>query len=413
MSGWLPLTIARRFRKAKQRNRFISFISASSTLGIGLGVAVLILILSVMNGFDQALRNELLSVVPHIEYRAVEPPLRDWQTLRTDLAQREGVEAAAPFISFNAMLERHNQLKAASVRGIDLDEELQVSAIERYLLPEPAATLVDNDIWLGAGLAAALQLAVGDTVLVMVPKMNSSGRWQAPSKRLMTVKRLIKMGGQLDEALAMISLDTAREMVGWQQGVQGIRLMVTDVMEAPTLSRRIGFSLDQYLYIDDWTRSQGHLYQDIQLVRSIVYLVLSLVIAVASFNIVSTLVMEVQDKQGEIAILQTMGAKPSTIMAIFVFQGSLNGVLGAVAGAVVGVLLCKLLPLLSQLLEQIRGQKLLDGEIYFIDHLPVLIQPSDVAIAVAVAICASVLATLYPAWRATRVAPATVLGHCN
>ncbi|RCU52583.1 lipoprotein-releasing ABC transporter permease subunit LolE [Corallincola holothuriorum] len=407
----LALWIAFRFSRARQRNRFISFISASSTFGIALGVMVLITLLSAMNGFEQALKDRLLSVVPHGEVTAVREPIVDWKSLSASAIADPAVVAAAPFVKFNAMLERGGKMKAIESRGVDLDYELDVSDIGAYLLPEPADTLVDNELWLGKTIADELSLAVGDKVMMLIPTLDPQMRMKPPKRKMFVVKRLIQMGGELDASAALISIDTAAELSGWQGGVQGIRFKFGDVMAAPRLVRNAAYEMAHYLYISDWTRTQGHLYSDIQLVRGIVYMVLTLVIAVASFNIVSTLVLAVQDKQSEIAILKTMGTTDAMVMKIFILQGLFNGVLGSLIGAGLGVLIASSLGQIAQGVERLLGHKLLDAEIYFIDFLPSLLSISDVVFTVIVAIALSLLATLYPAWKASKILPANVLGQ--
>ncbi|GAA5217552.1 lipoprotein-releasing ABC transporter permease subunit LolE [Corallincola platygyrae] len=407
----LALWVAFRFSRARQRNRFISFISASSTMGIALGVMVLITLLSAMNGFEQALKDKLLSVVPHGEVTAVRDPITDWYSYAGPLLSDPAYVAAAPFVKFNAMLERGGKMRAIEARGVDLDYEFGVSGIDQYLLPEPASTLVEDELWLGVGIAEHLGVDVGDKVMMLIPTLDPEMKMRPPERKLFTVKRLISMGGEMDARAALISIKTASELGGWDRGVQGIRFKFADVMQSPALIRAAAYEMPHYLYISDWTRTQGHLYSDIQLVRGIVYLVLTLVIAVASFNIVSTLVLAVQDKQSEIAILKTMGSSNGMIMRVFMFQGLFNGLLGSVIGSVLGVLLAGSLGDIAKFVESLTGQKLLDPEIYFIDFLPSLLQPSDVLATAIVAVVLSLLATLYPAWTASKVQPASVLGQ--
>lgn len=409
MSLLLALQIARRFRQSKQRNRFISFISASSVVGIALGVAATILLLGVMNGFEGALRDRLLTLLPHIQYRAIEPPMLDWQQRSRLIQQHPQVQGVAPFIRFAAMVERRGQLRALELRGIDPRYEERVSSLLQFVQPNTATALASEQIWLGSGVAEALGVGVGERVIVHVPQL-SDGEMSKPQRRIFTVTATVHMGGQFDETLALIHIDDARALAGWEAGVQGIQVKVGDVLHASALSREIGRLLPSPMYVEDWTRAQGHLYEDIQLVRSIIELVALLVITVASFNIVATLVMTVEEKQAAIAVLRTCGARRRLVMAIFMLQGAISGVIGTVAGVLLGLTLAFALPLAVDAWVALSGEQVLDPKIYFVDTLPVAVTAQDVLLAVVVALLASVLATLYPAWKATRVAPALVLG---
>lgn len=411
----LPLSafIAYRFVRAKQRNRFISFISASSTIGITLGVAVLIIILSAMNGFETQLRERLLAVIPHVEFSMVSEPISDWQQLAIDAQQHPRVKGVAPFIRFSAMLERGRSLKPLEVRGVDPNWESRVSAWTEYVTPSTASRFnAPYQLLLGRLLADDLGLTVGDRVLMMVPQLDrNNDKLRAPKRQVFTLTGIVDTGGQYDAQIGYISMADAQKLTGIEEGVQGLRLKLADVMLAPMIAREVGYGLTHHLYIRDWTRSHGHLYNDIQLVRSIVYLVLALVVGVASFNIVSTLVMAVRDKQGEIAILKTMGAGRRLIIGVFVFQGALTGISGALFGSVLGCVVAKNLSAIAAWIEQLMGRKLLDETVYFIDFIPSELHQQDVVLAVVLAIATSLLATLYPAWRAAKIEPASVVGQ--
>lgn len=410
MNWALAWQIARRFRRSKQRNRFISFISASSVVGIAVGVAATILLLGVMNGFEGALKDRLLTLLPHIQYRAIHPPIDDWQQVASRLQAHPQVEGVAPFIRFSAMVERRGQLRALELRGIDPVFEQRVSGLFNFLQPGDAPPLASEQLWLGSGIAEALGVSAGDRVIVHLPRFSEDGELGTPQRQLFTVTATIHMGGQFDDTLALIHLDDARRLAGWKEGVQGVQVKIEDVLRASALSREIGRNLTAPMYVEDWTRSQGHLYDDIQMVRTIIQLVAVLVIVVASFNIVATLVMTVEEKQSAIAVLRTCGARRRLIMAIFMLQGLLGGIIGTIAGVIAGLLLAAGLPLAVETWVALTGKELLDPQIYFVDTLPVAVQVADVLIAIGAALTASTLATLYPAWKATRIAPALVLG---
>ncbi|NTS77654.1 lipoprotein-releasing ABC transporter permease subunit LolE [Catenovulum sp. SM1970] len=400
-----------RYARSSSKNRFIRFISASSIIGIALGCGVLILVLSAMNGFEHELKNRLLSVVPHVEYTAVENEgLQNWQAVAKQVKTHPSVEAIAPFVKFNGMLQQGEKIKPVAVSGIDWQFEKEVSDLANYLAVNELNQFVDHGgMLLGAGLAESLNVKVGDSIELLVPKISATGKLAAPKVIRLSVAGIFKLGGQLDYLQAYIPLNKAKEIGGWQQGVQGLRLKVNQVFDAPYVARQVGYDLPYYVYISDWTREYGHLYNDIQLVRTVMYLILTLVIAVACFNIVSTLVMAVNERAGDIAILRTMGATQASIIKSFTLQGLYNGLIGVFWGTSLGVLATLYLSDLIGALESALGMQFLSGDVYFIDFLPTQLQVQDVILTVVVAIIMSTLATLYPAFRASRLQPAQVL----
>ncbi|MFT4929835.1 MAG: lipoprotein-releasing system permease protein [Phenylobacterium sp.] len=414
----LSLYISTRYRKAKLKNRFISFIALSSTLGIALGVATLIIALSVMNGFQRELVNRLLSIVPHIEYTVVDKPIYDWKRKLDAIVLNPQINAAAPFIPLKGMVQKGISLHGIEIRGVDIDAEKQVSDINQYMTLGDWDNLgqqlgqQQNGIILGAGIAEKLGVTMGEHIQVMLPQIDPEFKLKPPKYANLTVTGIFKMGGQLDFSLGYISLENARQLIGLEQGaVQGFRLHIKDVFAAETLAREVGMTLTDTVYMISWFRSQGHLYNDIQLVRFIMYLVLFIVISVASFNIVSTLVMAVKEKQSDIAILKTMGASDQTIIMTFVFQGLANGIKGIFFGAVTGVLVALYIPEIFKWIEQLRGTQFLQADVYFIDFIPSQLMWQDVAVAVGIALVASLVATLYPSRQATKIEPAVILGQ--
>ncbi|CAM5224207.1 lipoprotein-releasing ABC transporter permease subunit [Alishewanella longhuensis] len=404
--------LARRYRSTRHTSGFIRFISASSTLGIGLGVAILILALSVMNGFELALKQRLLSVIPHVELEAVENKLTDWQVKVSSLASVEGVTAGAPYIKANGMLRRGTEVKAVQLRGIALDYERNISDFAAYLQSGSIAALTDEQLVLGSGVAAELALEVGDTVQLMLPRFTEDGRLASYSNRVLTVTGIINLGGQLDYSQAWMDIDALAAYLNMPQGtVQGLAFRLDDIFAAPVMARTLGPLLGDYVYMRNWFSSQGHVYQDIQMVRAILYLVLALVIAVACFNIVATLVMAVREKESDIAILLTMGMKPTALIKTFMLLGWLNGLVGTLGGAIVGVLLATFIEPIFAFVTLLLGKSVLDPSIYFIDFVPSLLQWQDIVITVSLALVLSLVSTLYPAFRASRVDPARVLGQ--
>ncbi len=421
----LSLFLAFRYVKARQIGGFASFISASSTIGIALGVMVLIIVLSAMNGFEKALADRLLSIIPHGEVIGVHKPIVNWQDKISRISSHPQVIAAAPVVKLTGMMQNKNELKSLEIRGVEQHLELQVSDINEYLVAgswdalyqvnttNPAGVIV------GSGIAKKLGVVVGDKVQLLLPVIPSanqqgklSSKFPAPKKLHLTIVGIFNFGGIIDDTLAYISLTQAQNMMGLAlDTAQGIRISVTDVFEAANITREVAYSLDHYVYMYNWTSSQGHLYNDIQLVRMVMFIVMVLVIGVASFNIVSTLIMVVNEKRGDIAILKTMGASSATVMTTFVVQGMVNGILGCLSGAVLGVLIALNLTEIFSVIERLLGVTFLSGDIYFIDYLPTHLNHSDVIITVSVALVMSTVATIYPAWRATKVNPAQVLGQ--
>lgn len=415
MSQMLSFWVGWRFYRARQSNRFISFISFASTAGIALGVAVLITVLSAMNGFEQELEQRFLGVVPHGELIGVNEPIQDWQQIAKDAQLIEGIEATAPFVRLQGLIQKPGGFQGLSVIGIDPTFEVNVSNIADFMTDKSWQALMQNsnNIVLGRGLAESLSLKVGDSISLYTPdfaaRQQESKRIGSAKSHRFVVAGIFDIGGELDTTTAYIPLAYGAKILGLSDGVSGVRIKVDDVFAAPRLIRNLGYSQQQYMYLSDWTRTQGHLYQDIQLVRTIMYLVLALVIAVACFNIVSTLVMAVRDKQSEIAILLTMGMAKITVMGIFIVQGALNGLLGCAIGGVLGVGVASNLSVIASTIERALGIQLLSADIYFIDFLPSQLYWQDVVLVVSLAFVMSLISTLYPAWKASQTLPARAL----
>ncbi|WP_199611731.1 lipoprotein-releasing ABC transporter permease subunit LolE [Flocculibacter collagenilyticus] len=411
--------LARKFINGKHENGFIGFISKSSTLGIALGVAVLIIALSVMNGFQRELVNRLLSFVPHVELIAVEQPIDNWESKLAIIENHPQVLAAAPLIKLTGMLQKGEKLKALEIRAIVPEFEQRVSSIKPYIISGDFSSISSKynsdenaGIVIGQLLAKELNIDVGDEVQLLLPNKSSTKKLLSPKLARFKVSAIFRLGGQLDGGLAYINLNQARALVGIPaDAVSGIRLKINDVFNAPIIAREIGLNLNHYVYLMDWLRTHGHLYQDIMLVKTIMYIALTLVIAVACFNIVSTLVMTVKEKQSEIAILKTMGIKDIQITLAFMFVGMINALMGIVIGIAFGILLTLNLTNIFKWLEQLSGETFLKQDVYFIDFIPVELQIADVLIVPVIALVLALLATLYPARVATKADPATVLGQ--
>lgn len=414
----LSIYLGLRYIRGKQQSGFGAFISASSTLGIALGVMVLIIGLSAMNGFERALAEKLLSVVPHGELISVRQRLSDWRKTVQQVEQHPNVIAAAPIIKIQGMMQKKSQLKFVELRGVDMTLERNVSAIPQYMSQGKWNNLaIENGVIIGSGVAKKLGVSLGDNLQMLFSSgPNKKGMNQTLGslvKRNMTVVGIFNFGGELDASQAYISLEQAANILNYESlQAQGVRLKIDQLFDATRIANEAALPLNEIVYIYDWTMSHGHLYYDIQLVRMVMFIVIFLVIGVASFNIVSTLIMAVNEKQSDIAILITMGAKPITIMLTFIFQGLINGINGCLIGGFFGVLIANNLTAIITTIEQVFEIKMLSGDVYFINYLPSYVEPGDVVTTILTALLMSLLATIYPALRATHIEPAKILGQC-
>ncbi|WP_429194265.1 lipoprotein-releasing ABC transporter permease subunit LolE [Aeromonas veronii] len=409
----LPLFLGLRYSRSRRRNGFIAFISASSLIGIALGVIALILGLSAMNGFERELKDRVLSVVPQGELDAVERPLPDWPRLRDYLLAQPGVEAAAPVIRLNGLLEHGSALKGVQLRAVLPDLEANLSDAGKYMTGRGLRELQPGErgVILGKTIADKLGVKVGDSVALLLPQGGDQAGIKNPRREALTVVGLLEIGGQLDGLLGFMHLADAQGITGMGSDVEGFSLRVSDVLNAQNITIAAAQQFPHHVYIRSWMNSQGYLYQDIQMVRTVMYVVMLMVVAVACFNIVSTLVMAVNEKRSEIAILKTMGASPGQIRLTFVIQGMVNGVAGALLGALLGGLLSSKLTQILGVIEKLIGHRFLNPDIYFIDFLPTELHVQDLLIVTGAAILMSLVATLYPAWRASGLVPSRELGH--
>ncbi|MBT9433482.1 lipoprotein-releasing ABC transporter permease subunit LolE [Candidatus Sodalis endolongispinus] len=407
----LSLQIALRFSRGRRRGGMVSLISVISTIGIALGVAVLIIGLSAMNGFERELNNRILAVVPHGEIEPVDPPFADWQGVLRRIIHVPGILAAAPYLNFTGLVERDDKLQAIQVKGVDPALEMRLSALPRY---------VQNNAWsrfqagqqqiiVGKGVSDTLKVKSGDCLTIMIPNSDPQMKLLQPKRIRLQVSGILTLNGQLDHSFAMVPLADAQRYLQRGEDVGGIAIKVSDVFNANKLVRDAGEVTNAYVKIRSWIGTYGYMYRDIQMIRAIMYLAMVLVIGVACFNIVSTLVMAVKDKSADIAILRTLGAKDDLTRAIFIWYGLLAGLTGSVIGAAVGVLMALNLTTLVKGLERVLGHRLLSGDIYFIDFLPTELYWVDVTSVLATALLLSLLASWYPARRASRIDPALVL----
>ncbi|WKV50551.1 MULTISPECIES: lipoprotein-releasing ABC transporter permease subunit LolE [Dickeya] len=407
----LSLLVGLRFSRGRRRSGMVSLISVISTLGIALGVAVLIVGLSAMNGFERELNNRILAVVPHGEIEAVNQPFRDWQPLLPKIERVPGVAAAAPYVSFTGLLENGASLKAIQFKGVDPEQELKLSALPQFVQDNAWSRFHAGaqQVIIGKGVADALGVKNGDWVTVMIPNSDPQMKLLQPKRIRLQVAGILQLSGQLDHSLALVPLADAQQYLELGDGITGIAIKAQDVFAAQKLVRDAGEAINVYVYIRSWIGTYGYMYRDIQMVRTIMYLAMVLVIGVACFNIVSTLVMAVKDKSGDIAVLRTLGAGDGLIRAIFVWYGLLAGLLGSVVGTVLGIVVTLQLTPIIRGLEALTGHRFLSGDIYFIDFLPSELHMLDVIIVLATSLVLSLIASWYPARRASRIDPARIL----
>ncbi|HBI11046.1 MAG TPA: lipoprotein-releasing system transmembrane subunit LolE [Franconibacter pulveris] len=407
----LSLLIGLRFSRGRRRSGMVSLISIISTIGIALGVAVLIVGLSAMNGFERELNNRILAVVPHGEIEPVNQPWNGWGDVLQRVEKVKGVAAAAPYINFTGLVESGVNLRAIQVKGVDPQQEKRLSALPNFVQNNAWQSFKagEQQIILGKGVADALKVKQGDWISIMIPNADAAHKLLQPKRVRLHVAGILQLSGQLDHSFAMIPMQDAQQYLEMGDSVTGIAIKVNDVFNANKLVRDAGEVTNAYVYIKSWIGTYGYMYRDIQMIRAIMYLAMVLVIGVACFNIVSTLVMAVKDKSSDIAVLRTLGAKDGLIRAIFVWYGLLAGLLGSVSGVVVGVLASWQLTGIIRFLETLLGHHFLSGDIYFIDFLPSELHWLDVVYVLVTALLLGLLASWYPARRASRIDPARVL----
>lgn len=409
----LSLFVGLRYTAAKRRNHFISFISLVSMLGLTLGVAVLILVLSVMNGFDRELRQRILGMVPHATISSYQGEITDWPQRIEQLNSFDSVHGSAPFIEAQGMLTSKGQVRGVLINGIEPEYERQVSIIDDHMQSGRLEDLKEGEfgILLGDILARVLGAQVGDKVTLVLPEASISVAGVFPRLKRFTVKGVFKVGAELDASMAYIHLADAAKIKRIASGAEGIRLEFDNLFQAPMEVRKIAQQLDGRFRTSDWTRTHGNLFQAIQLEKKMIGLLLFIIVAVAAFNIVSTLVMVVTDKRADIAILRTMGASSGAIMRIFMVQGGLIGVVGTLAGTALGVLMALVVTDVIAWVEHAFNIQFLDANVYFISYLPSELRGADVLTICLSSLFISLLATLYPAYRASQTQPAEALRY--
>ena len=408
----LELFIGLRYTRAKRRNHFISFISAVSMLGIVVGVTALITVISVMNGFDQELRTRILGMVAHATISGIGESVQDWPQVLSIAERNPHVRGAAPYVEREALLKGVHAT-GAIIRGVLPEQEPKVSDIDRKMIAGKLSDLKPGGwgIVLGKDLALTLGVDVGDKVIVYAPEFRATPFGAMPRLRRMTVVGLFEAGmEEYDSGLAVMNMQDAEKLYG-MDGPTGIRLRLDDMFRAYGVARDLADRLGQAYRVQDWMQGHANFFKAVSMEKKVMFIILSLIVAVAAFNLVSTLVMLVTDKQSDIAILRTLGATPRSIMGVFVVQGLLVGVVGIAVGVLCGVLLAINLPVIVDWIQRVTGVVFLSPDVYYISNVPSDLHWSDVGWIALMAFLFSLLATLYPAWRASRTQPAQALRY--
>ena len=411
----LPIYLGLRYVRAKRRNHFVSFISLTSMIGLALGVVVMIVVLSVMNGFDREMRDRVLGMIPHATVESYQP-VNDWRSVRELALQNSQVAAVAPFTQLQGMLAHDKAVQTVLLNAIDPAEEPKVSIIPSFMREGRLDDLKSGEfgIIIGSLAAEKLGVKVGDKLTYIAPEVAVTPAGMFPRMKRFTVVGIFSVGaGELDGSVGLIDIEDAARLQRWPaNAVQGVRLKLHDLFQAPDVSWNIARQLPgNDWYARDWTRTHGNLYQAIGMEKTMIGLLLLLIVAVAAFNIVSTLVMVVTDKKSDIAILRTLGATPRQIMAVFMVQGTFIGVIGTAIGCLLGVLAALNVSAALAWVQRVTGHQFLNAEVYFIDYLPAQLQLHDVLLVCGASFALSFLATLYPSWSAARTQPAEALRY--
>jgi lipoprotein-releasing system permease protein len=416
MSAFLPVEwrIARRYLRSRSDNGFLSFIAVVGVLGVAIGVAVLLVVLGVMNGFERELKDRILSVAAHATLSGIDAPLEDWRNLASATAREPGVLAVAPYVEERALVAHGDRVSGVLVRGVRPVDESRVGSIAAHVRGGSLDALVAGGyrVLLGKALAAELRVEVGDTVVLAAPQGTATPAGVVPRVRRLTVAGTIDSGlYEFDRNVALVSLEDAARVFRTGAAVTGLRLRLEDPFSAGRVVHRIAVDLGGGFYISDWTREHANFFRSIATTKSIMFVLLLLVMGVAAFNIVATLMMLVREKQSDIAILRTLGLAPRSLVAVFMLQGTAIGLLGTLGGLALGLLVAGNLPGIVHALEAVLGMTLVDPKVYLLDDLPAVITLPDALQVCGTAFLLSCASTLYPAFKAARTLPAEALRH--
>lgn len=413
----LELFVGLRYTRSRRQKHFISFISLASMIGIAIGVLVLITVLSVMNGFEQTMRERIMGMLSHITVSQTDLMVPDWQKVQKDLLDYPHVKAVSPFIEKAAMLSEGEEARGAMLQGVSPELESQVSTVFKHVVEGDMTKLTPGsfNIAVGATMAKDLKVKVGDALTLVSPSESALESGELPALQRFTIAAIFRVDmQQYDSSFAYINLEDAANTFEMGSNVTGLRLMLDDLYLAPKVGQEILGRMGQYwpdMWVNDWTNLNKNQFKAIQAQKSVMFIILLLIVAVAAFNLVSTLVMVVTDKEGDIAILRTLGLSSGRVMKIFMVQGTLIGVFGTIIGVVLGVLLASNLDVIVPVLERLFDTHFINSDVYFISELESEVNPGDVLVIVFSSLLMSILATLYPAWRASKVQPAEALRY--
>ena len=412
MLNSVPLFIGLRYIRSKRRSGFITFVSLFALLGMALGVFSLIVVLSVMNGFDNELKQRILRVIPH-GYLTTDEPLKEWQELARQVEGTPGLLATAPFVEGRGLVSFYDSVRPIEVQGVLPDLEKDVSAVDEHMLLGDLDDLVPGEygIVLGSIIAQHLHIARGDKVTVLIPQVSITPAGVFPRSKRFTVVGVFEAGAQVDQTLALIHIEDAKTLFRRGGAVDGLRLKFADIYQAPLGVENIAARLGEGYEAKNWSETQGSLFQAVKMEKTVVGIMLGIIIAVAAFNIVTSLVLMVAEKRNDIAVLRTLGMTRGGVVKIFMVQGIATGITGIIFGAVFGVTTANFLSPVMAVFERVFGLQIFDPSVYFVTSLPSLWKWQDTAMVCGFAVLVSLLATIYPAIRAARIEPAEALRY--
>jgi lipoprotein-releasing system permease protein len=410
----LELFVGLRYTHSKRRTHFISFISMTSMLGIALGVTALITVLSVMNGFEKELRDRILGMASHATVTTYAGRLADWPALSQILKAEPSIQAMAPYVQGESMLSQGKRVSGALIRGVMPEMEGGVSDVVSHINGGDLGKLIEGEyrIILGSELAIALGVGIGDSVTVVSPQVTIGPTGILPRLRRFTIVGIFEVGMfEYDRGVALVHIRDAARLFSLEDNVTGLRLKLEDIYDAPALARKLSVQLQGDYRVEDWTRQHANFFRAVKTEKRVMFIILTLIVAVAAFNIVSTLIMVVTDKRSDIAILRTLGTSPRSIMTIFIIQGVVIGVLGTALGVAGGIGLALNVETIVPAIEQFFNVEFLAADVYYISDVPSELHWKDVWVMASVSMTLCLLATIYPAWRAARTHPAEALRY--
>jgi lipoprotein-releasing system permease protein len=415
MSYFLPFFLGFRYLRTKKRSGFVSFITLASVIGIALGVTVLITVLSVMNGFDNEIRHHIFDIASHVTISNDAGAISDWQTLLTKIKKNPKVVSAAPFVNGEGMLSLNGEVMGVLINGITPDQEKSVSGLDKKMVEGKFSSLKPEsfNVLLGMDLISRFGGIIGNKITLITPEATLTPLGIMPRFKRLNISGIFHIDGGIgfDSGMVFVNLKDAQKLFSLGDAVSGIRIRVNDLYDAPGVAKTLKNNLGSQYLVKDWTAQYGALFKAIQMEKTMMFIILLFIIAVAVFNLVSTLVMVVNEKQSEIAILRTLGATPKTIMATFMVQGGTIGLVGTLLGVIFGILLASNATEIVALIEQLFHVKFISSSVYFIDYLPSKLEWKDILHISLSAAILSLVATIYPAWNASKVRPAEALRY--